>query len=396
MSPHEKKLFHKVMDVSFYQDSDFLILLEQDNWRSDPLNRPIFVQANWHYFMVVLHRYASRTTLFDSDEMCQKYGILDFNHDGTGFLTWHRFFMMFWERVLQKIAWEHFHDDKFALPYWDWTDETRCGVCKDDMAGDVGHVDKYGQRFSRGSMFYNWTEYCSEPTDEAVCYGCHYSGAFGKLNRRFNNNVMPRSEDLDYIMGFHKFFDHSEQSGKPCKSFHMALEGFCGPPGVNDTRLYMHNYVHNSLDGSMCCSATATGDPLFIVHHTQVDRLLEAWLRDNRPDLYDFPNSELRPGHCRECFLPGVLPPVKHRDIFALSCKDFGYDYDTFAFGKKGRVYGTGHPSPPANYNYRRLYAQHQENNHVDYDNIDGDYDNQAQDLSSANDKDAISKKKKK
>lgn len=350
MSPQEKRQFHRVMEASFYTDSDYLILLEQDNWRSDPLNQPIFIHANWHYFFVVLHRYASRTTLFDSEEMCQRYGILDFNHDGPAFIMWHRMFMMLWERALQKLAWENFGDDTFALPYWDWTDETECGVCTNDMAGAEGPVDRFGQRLSPRSVFYNWTEYCSEPTDEAVCYGCHYSGTFGKLTRRWNNKRMPTIDDVEFALTFKNFFDHTEKSGESCKSFHTAVEGFCGKPGVNDSRLYLHNFVHNSLDGSMCCSASATGDVLFIVHHTEVDRMVEAWTRlyGHEHTEYDFPNSGVRPGHCRQCFLTGILPPVRHGDLFLHTSIDLGYTYDNLAFGKTGRTFGPGHPPPGA------------------------------------------------
>ncbi len=128
MSPEEKKLHQKVLVASFYKTSDYMIQVEHDNWHSDPLYKPLFVPASWQYLMTILHRYASRATLFDSQKMCQKYDTLNFNHDGVTFFTWHRYMLLFWERILQNIAWEEFHEEDYSVPYWDWIDETECEV----------------------------------------------------------------------------------------------------------------------------------------------------------------------------------------------------------------------------------------------------------------------------
>lgn len=345
LSPRKKKQFLKVMQLSFMAPSGYMIMIEQENWRSDPIKHPIFTPAPIHYFMVVLHRFASRTTLYDTKAMCDKYGVLDFNHDGPGFPTWHRYFMMFWERALQRIAKQHFGIHDFTIPYWNWVDSRECEICKNDMAGAPGPIDYYGQRLHPHSVFANWTEYCSEPEGEPVCYGCHYSGHFGKITRHWNNHIMPSTGDLDYAMSQHQYYVNREKDGERCHSFHMAIEGFCGPPNSDDGKLYMHNFVHNSIDGTMCCSAPATTDILFLVHHTEVDRQVEAWRRDHKPDISVLPNTGIRPGHCRECMLTAFLPPVKHTDVFN-DIRNLGYDYDSFQFGKHGRVYGTGLGGP--------------------------------------------------
>ena len=45
---------------------------------------------------------------------------------------WHRFFLLKWEKeIREKIA----TDQSFALPYWDWRDQTTCDVCNDLMFG---------------------------------------------------------------------------------------------------------------------------------------------------------------------------------------------------------------------------------------------------------------------
>lgn len=57
-----------------------------------------------------------------------------------------------------------------------------------------------------------------------------------------------------------------------CTAFHQAYEGICGL-NKTDQYLYMHNRVHNIVKGSFCCSGTSVNDPLFIVHHSQLDRI---------------------------------------------------------------------------------------------------------------------------
>ena len=46
-----------------------------------------------------------------------------FAHDGQGFPTWHRLYMLAWERTLQEIS----NDENIANPFQDWTgSKTQC------------------------------------------------------------------------------------------------------------------------------------------------------------------------------------------------------------------------------------------------------------------------------
>ena len=47
----------------------------------------------------------------------KKESDMDFAHDGQGFPSWHRLYLLAWERTLQEIG----NDEEFALPFWDWT-----------------------------------------------------------------------------------------------------------------------------------------------------------------------------------------------------------------------------------------------------------------------------------
>ena len=51
-------------------------------------------------------------------------------------------------------------------------------------------------------------------------------------------------------------------------NYFNAQSGVSGP----------HGSVHGAVSGNMCCVLTAAQDPIFWVHHAQVDRLWNLWL----------------------------------------------------------------------------------------------------------------------
>lgn len=90
---------------------------------------------------VWMHYYASRETIHPDNHT--DAGI-DFAHEGQGFPTWHRLYMLAWERALQEVG----NDEDFAVPYWDWTEnKDECEICTGDLLGvtqeDGGVTGKY-------------------------------------------------------------------------------------------------------------------------------------------------------------------------------------------------------------------------------------------------------------
>ena len=91
---------------------EYVIFEEKFPNRSDPLVAPKFIlDISLYHMLVFAHRYASRTTQYRDPRMCSTISKhLDFNHSDVGFLTWHRFFMLFWERQFAKMAKEQLRD----------------------------------------------------------------------------------------------------------------------------------------------------------------------------------------------------------------------------------------------------------------------------------------------
>ncbi len=199
MTPSEQKVFVDVLAKSMTWPSGYAVLIESDNFHSDPLNKPKFESASIQYMMAYMHRYGSRTTLFKNDIDCEKYGILDFIHDGPVFATWHRYYMLLWERMLANIAKMVHGVDDFTVPYWDWVGMKECDICTNELIGAPGQNDTFGLRLDAASPFTNWTEYCYEPNNQLRCAGCQHAGKTGKLTRRWRSFEFPLQSEIQYM-----------------------------------------------------------------------------------------------------------------------------------------------------------------------------------------------------
>lgn len=157
-------------------------------------------------------------------------------------------------------------------------------------------------------------------------------------------SVFPTRREILFALSRPVFFENHELNlkkltrrwrhgrAKTCRSLFAALEGYCGikfhRKGI------MHNRVHNMAIGPFAFGASSPNDPFFVLHHTQVDRLFERWLRQRRRRPSDLPPiTKVPPGHCGSCNMVGFYPPKRHKDVYKKS-RFLGYDYDNFHFGE--------------------------------------------------------------
>ena len=87
--------------------------------------------------------------------------LVDYAHEGTGFPTWHRQFLLWLEREIQVAI----DDIEFRLPYWDWSDpDQREILFKSDRLGenvkDTTFPDLKRRVVVKGELFDNWDTYC--------------------------------------------------------------------------------------------------------------------------------------------------------------------------------------------------------------------------------------------
>ena len=115
-------------------------------------------------------------------------------------------------------------------------------------------------------------------------------------------------------------------------SFRNVLEGFIDPTGLPQPQV--HNRVHMWVGGSMS-PGTSPNDPVFFLHHCNVDRLWAVWQFRHPGQNYPItvPNvggvGGNRPHGLNDPMPPWTAAPEVVRPIDVLNHTTFGYTYDT-------------------------------------------------------------------
>ncbi|XP_070566439.1 tyrosinase-like [Ptychodera flava] len=311
---------------------------DMDNGRN-----PKFNEINVYDEFVWMHYFAARRNLVKRRKTKHKdvpsVVQADFAHAGPAFLTWHRAYLLLWERALQKIS----GDEDFTIPYWDWAGERDCTVCTDKY---VGGSDKKDHTLT--GSFSNWRVLChdfQELTEEGqLCSNDPDASTlpFVERNPGGDANVerqkLPTRDAMYYALSVRKYdnvpiryrYLKNTWSESHC-SFRNILEGFSD--SENGTGLFidgfsqLHNMVHGYMNGTIGSVPTASNDPLFLLHHSNVDRIFEKWLRRHRVARDEFPSKSTPMGHNRYSYMVPFFPVYTNDEFFQRS-EHFGYTYD--------------------------------------------------------------------
>ena len=200
-------------------------------------------------------------------------------HGSPGFLTWHRAYMAVYEEALRGA------NPTVSLPYWNWSSGPTTGV--PPACATPTYVNRVGDTVSN-PLF-------AGPIAASAGGGTTVRGAaidtttFGDLATSAQN-----------AMGISDF-----------NMFQSDLNG-------------VHGSVHVRVGGNMSSVATAGFDPIFYLHHANVDRLWAVWQASHAVALPPAEaNLELEP--FKKCFSDQMLQGA---DVF--STDDLGYRYANF------------------------------------------------------------------
>lgn len=182
-------------------------------------------------------------------------------HGGPAFFAWHREFILRFEKALQEV------DPDVTLPYWKW----ESGVPSDTV--DVFTVDFLGTIGLQTSGYLSETPTAQNPdgwrVDSQLDQGNH--GTTLRRNNSINPSTLPASAANNSLNenNFH--------------GFRSALES-------------PHGTVHIRVGGHMT-QMTSPNDPIFFLHHANIDRLWAKWqLTHPEADNYN-PNNTGNVGH---------------------------------------------------------------------------------------------------
>lgn len=169
-------------------------------------------------------------------------------HGNWYFLPWHRAYILSFERICRQLS----RKPDFALPYWDWTADRR-----------------FPAAFTAGNRA---TNPLNHPRP-GVASGLRLTDDM--VGREVISRIM-QSPDFEA-------FGNTRSSGQDNVDARWQRRG----GSSTELEFNPHNSVHQAIGGNMALIPLASRDPIFYLHHANVDRLWSEWNRRgnvNSPD----------------------------------------------------------------------------------------------------------------
>ena len=186
-------------------------------------------------------------------------------HQCPAFFPWHRELLYQFERELQRLS----GDATMAIPYWDWSSEqSTTGIpwLNDFMGGDGADGPVTTGPFAGAN---NWKLTLSEDQVDHLVRGFGLQSGLSRL---------PNAAEVNAALA-ETIYDKSPwNSSRSLASFRNQVEGWHVPAGSN-VSVGMHNLVHVWVGGTKgtMLPSTSPNDPVFFLHHANVDRLWAVW-----------------------------------------------------------------------------------------------------------------------
>ncbi|KAL4860738.1 hypothetical protein BDV12DRAFT_90422 [Aspergillus spectabilis] len=182
----------------------------------------------------------------------------NYSHNAASFLPWHRLFVHIYEKALQKYC---NYDE--PMPYWDWTLDFQNLLTSpiwntDDGFGPNGSILSDGDTCVNGNCvtsgpFANFTPVYYEGLYHPHCLSRGFLDE--ETVKRVGNLTMRPDKIAEIIKGEARYFD-----------FLIGVERLS------------HSSIPYMVQGDFRV-LTAPNDPVFYLHHAQVDRLWWSWQR---------------------------------------------------------------------------------------------------------------------
>jgi tyrosinase len=270
-----------------------------------PSERAAFVAA-----VKALKASGAYDTFVDQHRAAFMAGPNDPAHNGPGFLPWHREYLRRFERALQSI------DPSVSLPYWDWTVDNSPASSLWDASFMGGDGSGPGQRVTTGPFAFateQWTLTVLDP-GETRSFLRRDLGGMGSLPTR------PQVDSALDVVPYDRAPWHFQSGVGVGNGFRAGLEG-----GI-------HNPGHMWVGGSMM-DMSSPNDPVFWLHHCNIDRLWAEWQRPSTPNEAYLPPSGT-PGVVSGHALDDPMPPWAQEPSpptprSVLDHQALGYAYDT-------------------------------------------------------------------
>lgn len=171
-------------------------------------------------------------------------------HQNWYLLPYHRLYLLYFEAACQIVL----EDSTFALPYWDWSEDQKVP----DEFYDVPVLNEV-RTLKKGEAL---------PAEALV-----------------DPSVILSALSYD----FKKFHSYEQETPNPFIGGGSGGSGFGGGPGRQGSfEAGPHNGVHNFVGGMMADPKSSPTDPVFWLHHANIDRLWGIWLAKNSERVLPF------------------------------------------------------------------------------------------------------------
>lgn len=251
---------------------------------------------------------------------------IDGGHGGPAFLPWHREFLVRFEQALQSV------DSSVSIPYWNWIyggNAETTGLFQEDYMGPPGSGGASGREVEQGYFAENPNSF--NPDGWKVSTQLHPFIPSASLRTEalqrsstLNPGMLPSADDLNNAMNQDDF-----------GQFRINLEG-------------VHNSIHMWVEGHMGLMVSPI-DPVFFMHHANLDRLWAIWQLDHpgaanynpagaggyghRIDdrMWPWDSGQSSPSSALQSLLPSFAPSDIRTPRDVLDIASLGYSYDNMA-----------------------------------------------------------------
>jgi Common central domain of tyrosinase/Polyphenol oxidase middle domain len=254
-------------------------------------------------------------------------------HGNWWFLPWHRAYLYYFERILRWAA----KDPTLALPYWNYSDPDQ---------RELPRVFREPTTDGKPNPLYL-------PESAVFTDSQGKTQVFpmrdGPLNS-FPTALTQLTKGATSLAALRVIAYTNSDPAPASQGFGSprACDATCGC-GSGALESTPHNKVHNAIGGNtvmvgdafrvgfMGDIATAARDPIFWLHHSNIDRLWESWvqlkggrLNPEDPDWLNYPPPQLGPGPFTFYDVgPDENPqPAQKRPFELLDIAKLGYKYD--------------------------------------------------------------------
>ena len=220
--------------------------------------------------------------------------LLDCPHANWWFLPWHRGYLLHFEEICRDLS----GDPEFALPFWDWTSSPRVpDALFDDVLTPTHQL--YEESFQTFRPKFEpaisdlWNGLTVAQRDQLTLRGyASPADVWAKLESYFSvrDEARKPTRDKPDLPDWAQVEVGAERvtaalAPKRFEDFGSTPTDHHHQRGTQDTlEAGPHNNIHNALGGGpgLMSELLAPVDPIFWLHHANVDRLWDLWTRRER------------------------------------------------------------------------------------------------------------------